>query len=221
MISRPSISARLAAAVSAALLASGCSVPEGAMGTPLELGPGSWVEIQGRMEGDKPIVEEVEVVARGDADTPEKIEITGPSRGTGRPELIQIAGQEVEVSDSTQYEDASGNESAPYALGDGEWFRVKTRIRSTGALKARSIEPSDSKRFEIEGEVTRLDPGRGVLTLGPVVLDLPQEARINLQPEDISSGSDPLRRFQADEQTSVPFTFRPLPNLGIGGQVTL
>jgi hypothetical protein len=221
MISRSSISARLAAAVSAALLASGCSVPEGAMGTPLELGPGSWVEIQGRMEGDKPIVEEVEVVARGDADTPEKIEITGPSRGTGRPELIQIAGQEVEVSDSTQYEDASGKESAPYALGDGEWFRVKTRIRSTGALKARSIEPSDSKRFEIEGEVTRLDPGRGVLTLGPVVLDLPQEARINLQPEDISSGSDPLRRFQADEQTSVPFTFRPLPNLGIGGQVTL
>lgn len=214
-------SARLALAVSAALLASGCTVPETAMGTALELGPGSWVEIQGRMEEDRPIVEEVEVVDRGDTDTAEKIEITGPSRQTDDPAKIRVAGQDVEISDSTEYEDKNGDESGPYPLLDGEWYRVKTRIRSTGALKARSVEPSDAKRFEIEGEVTRLDRGRGVLTLGPVVLDLPQEARINLQPEDISSGADPLRRFQADEQTSVPFTFRPLPNLGIGGQVTL
>lgn len=217
----PTTSFRLSLAVSAALIAGGCSTPEAAMGTVLELGPGSWVEVQGRMDGDTPIVEEVEVVARGEADTQEKIEITGPSKSTGKPDLIRIAGQEVEVSGSTEYEDAQGGTADPYELLEGEWYRVKTRIRSTGALKARSVEPSDARRFEIEGEVTRLDPGRGVLTLGPVVLDLPQEARISLQPEDISSGSDPLRRFQADEQTSVPFTFRPLPNLGIGGQVTL
>lgn len=211
---------RCTAATCLALGLTSCVAPEGGTPPPPELAAGTWVEVQGRMVDGRPLVEEVEAIERKDSDTSDKLEITAPAEPPVERDTIRVLGTDVQINEKTDYEDGDGEQVEPYPIEIDDWFRVKTRIRSSGALRAREIRPVDTRRFEIEGEIRELDPGRGMLRVGTISLPLPQDARISLAPEEIYAGSDPLRLFQADERKSVPFTIRPLDDFAIGGQVS-
>lgn len=185
-----------------------------------ELGPGTWVEIQGRIVDGAPVVEEVEAIPRSESDTREKFELSGPIEALGEGGTVSVLGSLLETSAGTGYVDESGVEVHSLPLRVGEGVRVKARERSAGGWRAREIRAWPTVgRFEVEGEIRSFDRDRGRIVVGAVDLALPQDVRFD--EGEAQRAGDPLQLFQADEQTSVPFSIQLADGLKLGGQVGL
>ncbi|MBI5849487.1 MAG: alginate export family protein [Planctomycetes bacterium] len=183
---------------------------------------GAWVEVQGRLVDGRAVADEIEAIPRAASDTADKVALTAPLARRGAAGELELLGTPIELSDGTGFRGEDGASLEALPLEPGDWLKVKARVRSSGALRAREVRAAaDQDRFEVEGELSEFDRAAGRLVVGTVPLALAQDARIEAQDGDATRAADPLQLFQADEQKSVPFSIRLADGLLAGGQVGL
>lgn len=178
------------------------------------LKPGSWVEAKGRMVNGKPLVDEIDELARTESDKAEKVEVTAAAQPISDTEL-QLVGIKLARDAETEFEDDKKKAIDPFMPKDGEWVRAKLRSKD-GVHKLRTLRKSENReQFKVEGELSEVNMADSELVVGGIKLPFVQGASIGTLNDRASD--DPLALFKADDQKGVPFTIQATDSLFLGG----
>ena len=179
---------------------------------------GAFVEAKGHLVDGRPLVHEIDEVARGADDKADKLEVTGPVEHADG-ERLRLLGHDFALGTDVEYEDADKRATAPFVPATGDWLRVKAR-RKDELLRARTLRQLDRReQFKVTGEVLAVDGAGASLDVGG--LQLPVAQGVVLSPLSQARADDPLQLFLGEDQKAVPFTLKVGDRVSIGGQAAI
>ena len=181
------------------------------------LAVGQFVEAKGDFQDGKAMVREIDEVARGADDKPDKVEVTGPAEDVAT-DRVRVLGHDFSLDIETTYENDDKQPVARIEPRIGDWLRLKARdkgqqhrVRTLRAMSARD-------QWKVTGEVRSIDGPGSMFDVGGIPLPVAQG--VGLSPASQAKADDPLQLFLGEDQKAVPFSVKLTDRISLGGQAS-